>query len=1186
MTCVVSSKGRCRIALTGRALISASFICALVAASFDSWGQTRSNNLERSEDNPTLMVQLGHSTDVSSLAVSKDGKFLMSGSRDSNLLLWDVASGAQLTTLLGHHSEVRQEVFVPGGNSAVSIDKQGSIHFWRLDGTSLLPTINAPFFEDKEGSLEVAALSPDGRYSFVNDTSCCNAGSYLVSLQTGAAKIFTDKLTRPISAAFSADGASLVMSDYQFILSKWDVCVPAKKIGSHRFPNANPNRGEMSVGVSPDGRYVLAGQSSDVPLILWDTATDSIRSFDIHEVAHFRAGYHRLAFDSSGRHAISILSEGNRGGIAVYWDVETGKPVWTVYRIRSAAFLSDDYVFLGLSSGEIEKVRSLDGQVAQVIRGSALPVTSVAFSRDRKYLAAGTIEPAVKVFELWNHGKFREFVGHRGSVNSVAFTPSGNRLLSASEDSTVIVWDTNSWKQRWRFIRHHQSVQSVAVSPNGKLVVSGSRDSNLWLWSPGNQITPRQIVTARECCNEYNRSIAFSSDSSSFSSNIHEGELDIWDSVGTQTKHWTVTDQLPGDSPESIYAITFSPEGKHFAYGVEGGRVVVLDTFTWAPSPPMKMSGSVESLQFMPDGKSLLVGTFDGRLTMNALGNAAKNRDFVGHYGSVRALSLSTDGKYLASGSLDGTIKIWNTRSRKNILTLALLPGNGWISVAPDGRFDASNLENMAAAHWIFPGDRSVPLAPEIFMRDYYEPQLLSKLLDGTALAPLPEITSLAELNRNQPVIGEITVIPDEEHSELVTVKVKASSVAGQCVKGNEHVPCESGVYDLRLYRDGQLVAQKPAPAGELGINKVETDRQRQLQQWRAASIVRDDSEKAITASNGEREITFSAVRLPQRSEVTQVHFTAYAFNEDRVKSATSRVQKFSLPKHQETAQRHAFVITMAVDVTSDPEWRLSFAPGDANTVQKLLKDKLPSSYKIIPVPLISAWQKGIGDATKERLQSVLRVLSRQGTALDKVAFPQLQPATPDDLVVLYIASHGYVDPQGAFYVIPSDIGEPNGVSEKRLNRCLSSSEQSLACQEAREFLGHSISSDELTQWLQAIDAGDMVLILDSCHSGAVTGPRFKPGPMGDRSFGQLSYDKRMRVLAATQSDSSAWGSLQQGDTSVLTMALTAAQANLQPFDVAQWLNQASLLVPQLYNKYIPNQHQHQQPVLFDFTTK
>jgi Caspase domain len=200
----------------------------------------------------------------------------------------------------------------------------------------------------------------------------------------------------------------------------------------------------------------------------------------------------------------------------------------------------------------------------------------------------------------------------------------------------------------------------------------------------------------------------------------------------------------------------------------------------------------------------------------------------------------------------------------------------------------------------------------------------------------------------------------------------------------------------------------------------------------------------------------------------------------------------------------------------------------------------------------------------------VLSLLSERGvTAAQRQAFPLLQSATPDDLVVIYIASHGYADPNGKFYVIPSDIGEPAGVSEQLLDRCLAGSEQSAGCHAAREFLRRSISSDELTQWLQAVDAGEMVLVLDSCHSAAVAGPNFKPGPMGDRSFGQLSYDKRMRVLTATQAENVAWGTLELGDRSLLTYALTKQQTHGQGFDFRQWLSRAEKQVPELYRRYV-----------------
>jgi hypothetical protein len=45
-----------------------------------------------------------------------------------------------------------------------------------------------------------------------------------------------------------------------------------------------------------------------------------------------------------------------------------------------------------------------------------------------------------------------------------------------------------------------------------------------------------------------------------------------------------------------------------------------------------------------------------------------------------------------------------------------------------------------------------------------------------------------------------------------------------------------------------------------------------------------------------------------------------------------------------------------------------------------------------------------------------------------------------------------------------------------------------------------------------------MVMILDACYSAAsIESADFKPGPMGSRGLGQLAYDKRIRVLAASQ---------------------------------------------------------------------
>jgi hypothetical protein len=45
-----------------------------------------------------------------------------------------------------------------------------------------------------------------------------------------------------------------------------------------------------------------------------------------------------------------------------------------------------------------------------------------------------------------------------------------------------------------------------------------------------------------------------------------------------------------------------------------------------------------------------------------------------------------------------------------------------------------------------------------------------------------------------------------------------------------------------------------------------------------------------------------------------------------------------------------------------------------------------------------------------------------------------------------------------------------------------------------------------------------MVMILDACYSAAsIERADFRPGPVGSRGPGELAYDKRIRVLAASR---------------------------------------------------------------------
>ena len=55
-----------------------------------------------SRQGPEIFVQMGHSGEVRSIAISPDNKFLLSGSDDKTIKLWNLATGREIRTFKGH----------------------------------------------------------------------------------------------------------------------------------------------------------------------------------------------------------------------------------------------------------------------------------------------------------------------------------------------------------------------------------------------------------------------------------------------------------------------------------------------------------------------------------------------------------------------------------------------------------------------------------------------------------------------------------------------------------------------------------------------------------------------------------------------------------------------------------------------------------------------------------------------------------------------------------------------------------------------------------------------------------------------------------------------------------------------------------------------------------------------------
>jgi hypothetical protein len=480
-------------------------------------------------------------------------------------------------------------------------------------------------------------------------------------------------------------------------------------------------------------------------------------------------------------------------------------------------------------------------------------------------------------------------------------------------------------------------------------------------------------------------------------------------------------------------------------------------------------TGYIESATFAPDGKTVV--TADDREAIiweTQTGNIVHR--LTGHVGDINALAFSPDGRVLVTGGQDGTTRLWLAATGKELCrlesfdmvlgTTADKGDHGWVVAAPDGRFDSNTLMDIRGMHWVLADEPLKTFPLEIFLRDYYEPRLLSRLLEEESPR---QLTDLSQLNRVQPFVKITNISPEaptaaDTVADQVTVTVEVANVSGP----GGRLKQESGVFDVRLFRDGQLIGYAPENDGEVKLN-----------------------------ADGKVQLTFSHIKLAHRG-AKKVEFAAYAFNKDRVKSETDR-RVYEIPGALKWLRGRAYVISVGVNAYERDSLNLRYAANDARQMQdlvvRLLRDR--GAFEVVDVPLVSDYEVHLADgrvvgardatleelrtgqkvftinqAVKDNVRAVLQLLAGKTVETERLKnipnAERLQAARPDDLVLLTFSSHGYADRNGVFYIVPSDTGKDKLLSA--------------------EFLRHCISSDELGHWLRDVDAGEMAMIVDACQ--------------------------------------------------------------------------------------------------------
>ena len=459
----------------------------------------------------------GHKGSVTSVAVSPDGKLVISGSEDETIRIWDTITGECLHTLRGHKGPVTSVAVCHIGNFIISGSEDETIRIWDVATRKCICFLEGHC----DAVTSVVILSKDPKIISSSKDRKIKIWNFESFESITKPRILRNRTLRGHKDTIN----TIAISGYEqnIISGSNDRTIRVWEIDSGKCVKNIPGHGKITALTICPARNLFVTGSEDKTIRIWNLETgDFIYSFE----GHFNA-ITSLLITPDGR---QLLSSSNDGSIQV-WDLECKNKVQSSDRSPCAVKIIvpskyGDIAISGSEDGTIRFWNLTNGNCIRIIQaGKINGIESIAITPTGNHFVTTSNDQVIRIWDLISGKIIRKFTERTNWITNIVITPDGGNVVSGSGFGPIRVWDFKSGECIRIMNGHDEAITSIAISPDGCHVISGSIDKTIRVWD----LESGDCVRIMNGHDEAVTSIAITPDGCQVISGSKDKTIRVWD---------------------------------------------------------------------------------------------------------------------------------------------------------------------------------------------------------------------------------------------------------------------------------------------------------------------------------------------------------------------------------------------------------------------------------------------------------------------------------------------------------------------------------------------------------------------------------------------------------------------------------------------------------------------------------